>query len=994
MFQAKTEAAIDPIQLLNMRAQEVEKIRKIKVQYAGMGKPNAPINYNICLAGLTYWQEILEKTNIQGLLGRMRDNKKWGSFGKLEDPILTEEIDSIFTKFDEFKTPGSPRTLAAAGFNRFYNLDLDEAIIKPEHILFPLGGCGGLRALFEVFQGTIVLKRPFYPLYEGLNSTNTVLTYDEILEKKTHVSFGTVIDKLIRQKQKRSLILFCNPDNPTGKVISKNEWEYIIQKLKPLIEQDEECYIGVDEAYIELNFSDKPSLLEFIAEKLAQIKIGQGGGLETEAFYQRLLDRIVLLRSGTKALSGSGLRMAAMIVFNEILRQKLKHKTQELGSSPAHLKLAYATAVSHFNTRIKGGQLHFLREFYLTQVRHAEKRAEELGIAIKNDDDECEPVDGTFYICINLRCLIDLQVKEQDIQAQLVKWGLNDTVLKTDLDIAYYLLLKVGVMLAPLSIFGGIAEEGILRMTCSEGIAFLDKIFDKLKGLIKKMPSQSVFSMRQLGNSLAGSSGESPLMSPLMSPVIPGSPLPERASSRLEKSILPPQIFADYMCQFWEKISSGAKKVEILRDESFKASVKPYFKEALLWALHILLKTTGEDTVLNQMAAKLYLDKLGALEALLLKYVDDFKPQAEIYGFCYDEICEKVFAEIFADIQKNGEQAPFYHACFEIYAKLPKTVLIQQIVNLKSAVDYTHPQGKANCTAIMSRNLNTWYRREISSSESLLFFSIEWTAFINNIFRHTPEETRVINWEGFETEAKINAMSETKKPVAISFCVFGEEIGASFEVRQLKKTAEIFKKILKKRPNFYLVVNEAYVERCPKTHVEFGKNSIISHLLEQDLSLKKRLLIIRSAVGIFTTENEKISVLIIPDEVIMAEATATSVKGQGNAPADLQLAYSCAFSDWIEGLYRLEYQRSSVQYVSALCQYHERKKSSENEMQNDPLYPKMSIEYLPNTELILSREGQAIRTASAPSVLNLGSRIIRSEQPISFAFSRVCKFLA
>jgi aspartate/methionine/tyrosine aminotransferase len=984
MFQAKTNIpntsnnSIDPIQLLNMRAQEVERTRGIKVQYAGIGKPNAYVGGDdLGLAGLAYWHEILAETTIQGQLLRMKSNKK------PEDSVLTEAIDSIVTKLDEPQTLGSPRTLAAKGFNQFYNLY--EALIKPRHILFPIGGGGGLRAVFEVSQGSIVVKRPFYTLYVGPNSTNKLLTYDEILEAKTrgNVDFGSVIDKAVQQKQKISLILFCNPDNPTGKVISREEWEYIIKKLKPLIEQDEECYVGVDEAYIELKFSNnKPSLLEFIAEKLVQIKIGQGAGLETEVFYRKLLKSLVIFRSGTKALSASGLRMSAMIVFDEKLGQKLEHKIQELGSLPAHLKLAYATAVSHFNTRIQGGQLFFLNDFYQVQVRHAEQRAKELDIAAKNVDGQFEPVDGTFYICINLQCLIGLQVTEPDIQAQLAKWELNSKTLKTDLDIAYYLLLKKGVMLAPLSIFGGAPAAGILRVTCSEGIAFLDKIFNKLKNVIDKMPTQSKL-MRQ-SDRLAASFAESPAGSPLLSPAVPSSPILGRESLRFEQAVLPPQIFADYMCQFWKKIASGAEQAEILRNQSFKASVKPYFIEALVGVLHDLRRTEIRLD-LGSIAAKLYMENQKELEEIILKFNWNFKGEDEIF---YGILCEQSFDVIFKDVQENGERSLFYDACFEIYAQTPKTELIQQIVDLKSVIDYTHPQGKKNYTEIMSRTLNMWYGREISSSKNLLFFSVEPTAFINNIFRHTPADPRVIIWEGFETEAEIDKVLEKEKPVAIAFCVFGEKIGAALDIEQLNKTARLLGKILAERKNFYLVVNESDVERCCQTHTDFGKHSMISRLLEQDGSVefKERLLIIRSSVGIFTTEKERISILVA-SETIMDKAISESVNAHGHAPSDLQFAYSCALAYWTNALFRPEYQKSSALYVSALCRYYEQEISPTNGGQENFVYAKMSVER--PKELLWNSPGSATRTDSAPPTLNSGNGTNSSV----LVYARVCKFL-
>jgi len=1021
---------IDPIQLLYMRAKEIEATEKKRVQYAGIGKPNAPINYKVCRAGLEYWQTVSrEASSVQRLLEQMSRIKKSTLLEGKNDEALVEEINEIVAKIDQSRAaPGNAHELTAKGFGEFYNLDPSTIKIRPENILFPIGGGGGLRAVFEVCDDLVVVQRPYYTLYVGPNSKNKLRTYDTFLKEKGKVSFGEVIEDIKKSKKKVSFVLFCNPNNPTGKVISEEEWENIVENLRSLIEHDEECCIGVDEAYIELNYSDTPSLLEFIFKKLVQIETTLlGKEREKErTFYYKLLERLVIFRSGTKALSASGLRMAAMIVFNERLRAKLEKKTQEMGSLPAHLKLAYAMAISHFNTRLQGDWLHFLNDFYREQVRHAEKRAQEIGIAIRNADDQFDEVAGTFYVCINLRCLIGFSVVEPAIQTQLVRWGLNGKILSTDVDIAYYILAKLRIMIAPLSIFGGNPEEGILRVTCSEGTVFLDKIFDKLRTLITKVAARKALSSQQAILSLS-----SPMGSPLLSPILPCSPVLERSKLPFEQSsVLPPQIFANYMSQYWEKIFRGAEKAQTLREEELKSGVKPCFHEVLLLMINDVV-TISYNNVLDARAEKLKIRRSGHLEnAIILSLVflsknysglweeiKSISPNYELLDsiiqernvvvidnpksldFCIDRFNSKyatqnpkpyhilladlAFEIIFNEMKENREKSPFYSDFFEIYASNSKDVLMQKkevlrqkIIALRAAVDYSHPQGEEKDRNLIAKALNKWYGQNSISSKHVLFFSVELDALIKNVFGDREEQRRIVTWSGSDTIAEIEAIQETEKPIAILFCVFSEKIGVSLDKKQLQEAVVELKKIMLRRGNIHLVVNESCVERCCGRNINFGKESIISALLANDVFPKERLHIIRSAHGIFTTEDANISVLVTFNEEIMQTAVAESISMHVHAPADLQFAYSHALEDWMQALVlKSEYREQSEQYVRVLCKYHlwkEKTSTVENEIVygegNNTMYIEkgsqllVDIQHRPTSIFV----GMVRRTASAP----------------------------
>jgi aspartate/methionine/tyrosine aminotransferase len=1016
------KTAIDPIQLLNIRAKEVAQVTGKTVYRAGMGNPGAAINDKAALAGVEFWQGMLtEATSMQQCLEQMRSIKKSTLLREQNDDVFIEDIESMVTRMSpDREAPGSPRALTAEGFSQFYNLTAS-TVIRPENILFPMGGGGGLRAMFEICEGSIVVREPYYTLYVGPNSKNNLITYQTILEEKTRGkrSFKEVMVDIEAHKKNVSFFLFCNPDNPTGKVYSEKEWENITENVRPLIERSEECYMGVDEAYGELNYSQHPSLLEFIYKKLVQIEntlTGKKQGKERD-FYQKLLDRLVIFRSGTKALSASGLRMSAMIVFNEKLREKLEKKTQAIGSLPTHLKLAYATAVSHFNMRLQGSWLQGLNEFYQVQVRHAETRARKLGIAIFNAEGQFEKVEGTFYIRINLGELIGFNVEEHGIREQLKKWGLNYKKLETDVDIAYFLLAKFRIMLAPLSFFGVDPKEGILRVTCSEGIDFLDKIFDKLKDFLVKVSAKKA--RREVA--------DSPINCP--SPPLLNQRGLKDDSPFQETNMLPPEIFAYYMKRYWQRICTGAEQAKMLQEKSLKDGVKEFFKEALVLSITEAFSITP-GRVLSPLAEKLYLQTSAALERVILmtiKYLRDnhtalwgeikatnfsatwqdslfqtdeiIIENAPLFGTCIESFNRSYGAEkskpylelladlgfeiIFSQIKTKGERAPFYSNVFEIYTAQPKTELIQQIVDLRAAVDYSLPQGETRAAERMAKSLNRWYGCGSISPQDILFFSVEWATLIKNVFAHREGQRRVVNWGSPDTILNINSIQETEKPIAILFCVFGEKVGAFLDREQLEGSVDELQKILVERKNFYLVVNESYAERCYQGEaIDFDARSIVSTLIKNADFPRDRLVIIRSALGIFTTEKAKISVLVISNNALMQVAVAESVNMHGHAPADLQDAYSRSLEAWLQGLdLKSDYRSVSEKYIQVLCKYelHQaRFNKTVEQVEDRAVYvgdqnteeepPKMYIDLQQRNLLLAFASGAIKRTASTSSL--------------------------
>ena len=402
---------------------------------AGMGRPTYPADLNTIAYFLAYWQQIEEvaKVAMQNL-----DVVKEGAAIDYGDPKGDEEA----------------RRLMAAAMSSWY-----EAKINPENVLFTAGGAGALRTIFETLNERyrdmpgyrIITPFPHYTLYSD-NPMHRLHPVDVMKERGYRLT-AEAMDKSIQSALELAkkdngypkAILICNPSNPLGTLINEEE----LLKIAEVLRQYPDMHIILDEAYAEMCYAPMPSFLKLAPD---------------------LKDRIILMRSATKGLSAAGERMALLMSFDATISNELLTKNISLmGHTPRSSQIVYAKTMAVFGHDEREKRL----EFYKKKVDYVSTRLKAMGATMPDSDYKTE---ATFYVLADLSDLFGLDLPD-DSKRALGKKG----VVSTDEELAYYLLFKDKIMIAPLSYFGMEGNKGYMRITCSGEESELKEMMDRLE---------------------------------------------------------------------------------------------------------------------------------------------------------------------------------------------------------------------------------------------------------------------------------------------------------------------------------------------------------------------------------------------------------------------------------------------------------------------------------------------------------------------------------
>lgn len=406
-----------------------------KIILAGLGRPTYPINSQTINSYLSYWHRLDELS------------KKWHISSK--DKENNAAIDYGDPRGDK-----GPRTLMAKMMSKWYDSD-----IKPEHILFTVGGIGGLRAIFDTFNThyedipgyRIITPFPHYSVYSSNPSHQ--LHPIHVMETPGYKLTAKAMQESIEEAYRLAemdhgfpkAILICNPSNPLGNIIEEEE----LIRIANVLRQYPELYIIFDEAYAEMSFSDMPSFLKIAPD---------------------LKNRVIILRSATKALSAAGERMAVLLVFDgEIMNELLNKNINYFIHAPRSAQLAYAETMAKFD-RVEQKKL---TAFYEKKVNYVANRLKAMGA---NMPDPLYRVEATFYILGDFRDLFGLELPEEASRV-LQKSG----PVTTDEELAYYLLFSDALMIAPLAYFGLPKNSGFIRITCSAIEHELEEMMNRLE---------------------------------------------------------------------------------------------------------------------------------------------------------------------------------------------------------------------------------------------------------------------------------------------------------------------------------------------------------------------------------------------------------------------------------------------------------------------------------------------------------------------------------
>lgn len=433
---------IEKVMLLSLWAHTLKKEAALKAPsrikpfiFAGIGKPTYPINAHTITSYQSYWQKMANTA------------KKWH--------LNPEKIQkSAAVDYGDPRGDDEPIALMAEVMSAWYGSE-----IKPEHVLFTVGGIGALHVIFATLNTLyedapgyrVITPFPHYSAYS--NNPSHRLHPINVMKEPGYKLTARALEASIKEAYALAetdggwpkAILICNPSNPLGTIIDEAEFK----KIADVLRRYPELHLIFDEAYAEMSFHEMPSLLKIAPD---------------------LKERIILLRSATKALSAAGERMAVLLVFNQALMNEMLNKNiTSFIHAPRSAQLAYAETMAHFDA----AEQKNLITFYQKKVDYVMARLHAMGAAMP---DPVYQVEATFYALCDLRELFGLDLPKEAQQA-LQKTG----KISTGEDLAYYLLFKDAVMITPLSYFGLPQNSGIMRITCSANEQELQELMDRLE---------------------------------------------------------------------------------------------------------------------------------------------------------------------------------------------------------------------------------------------------------------------------------------------------------------------------------------------------------------------------------------------------------------------------------------------------------------------------------------------------------------------------------
>ena len=217
-------------------------------------------------------------------------------------------------------TAGAPalREAIAEWLMRRYGLNN----VDPATQVLPVNG--SREALFAIAQtvvdascgGLVICPNPFYQIYEGAALLSGAEPYFVNADpgRGYKVNYATVPDEVWRRTQ---LVYTCSPGNPTGNVMSLEEWRVLFE-----LSERHGFVIASDECYSELYYDDEnPPLGALQASQILGIS---------------RFKRLIVFSSLSKRSNVPGMRSGFVAGDATLIRQFLLYRTYQGGAmSPA-----------------------------------------------------------------------------------------------------------------------------------------------------------------------------------------------------------------------------------------------------------------------------------------------------------------------------------------------------------------------------------------------------------------------------------------------------------------------------------------------------------------------------------------------------------------------------------------------------------------------------------------------------------------------------------
>ncbi|MGI6394235.1 MAG: pyridoxal phosphate-dependent aminotransferase [bacterium] len=176
--------------------------------------------------------------------------------------------------------------------------------LERENIIVTSGGSEAIIMAFTVCLNPgeeVLIPEPFYTNYNGFATATDVkiVPITTKIDNDWEIPSVEEIEKYVTDKTRA--IMICNPNNPTGKVYSRDELQKIVN-----LAIKRNLFIFADEVYREFIFSGEPhvSLMSF----------------------EEARDRVVIMDSISKRFSACGARIGAFLSYNcDIMRAALNY---------------------------------------------------------------------------------------------------------------------------------------------------------------------------------------------------------------------------------------------------------------------------------------------------------------------------------------------------------------------------------------------------------------------------------------------------------------------------------------------------------------------------------------------------------------------------------------------------------------------------------------------------------------------------------------------
>lgn len=340
------------------------------------------------------------------------------------------------------------RQQAAEGFKKEYGLDF-----PTYEILFTPGGQFGIAAVAylvsELNGGYIITPKPWYVNHDAIISLYSKLHPFNIwgIKEKTNKITRENLENAVRSCHKPGAFLFCNPGNPLGNVMRKADW----QALVPILEKYDVPII-LDEAFTEIIFDkDFEVSLLHAAPQLA--------------------DRIIVMRSGTKALGLPGERLALMRAPQKYMPWLEEFQSRLIGNCPLSVQAGMAAAFQNMSAAKKSA----ISDYYKA---NADFMVKEVGDMLVGGKPE-----GGFYFIADFSFMLGQKLPTEAKAA----YSETKDLIEDDLDICMALMFGYGqgahegLGTVPASCFGIDKKRGFQRISFSSDRASLKNIAARMQ---------------------------------------------------------------------------------------------------------------------------------------------------------------------------------------------------------------------------------------------------------------------------------------------------------------------------------------------------------------------------------------------------------------------------------------------------------------------------------------------------------------------------------